>query len=206
MIILKSTNSGLNWSIVQNSFQFGYHDYNDVKFVNESTGYVVMGRDTKGYIIRTTDAGLSWVQTFELIGNGTSEPGSLTCISILNDRHMWVGGYNGTIVSTVSPVGIQSVGAEIPIHSSLFQNYPNPFNPQTKIKFDIPSNVKGQTSNVKLIIYDLLGREVTTLVDEELKPGTYEVDWDCSNYSSGVYFYKIITEGFVETKKMVLMK
>lgn len=90
--------------------------------------------------------------------------------------------------------------------SSLSQNYPNPFNPQTKIKFDVPANVKGQTSNVKLVIYDLLGREVTTLVNEELKPGTYEADWDGSNFSSGVYFYKIISGDFVETKKMVLMK
>jgi len=89
---------------------------------------------------------------------------------------------------------------------SLSQNYPNPFNPQTKIKFAVPTNVKGQTSNVKLIIYDLLGREVTTLVNEELRPGTYEADWDGLNYSSGVYFYKIISGDFVETKKMVLMK
>lgn len=59
---------------------------------------------------------------------------------------------------------------------------------------------------MKLIIYDLLGQEVTTLVNEELKPGTYEADWDGSNYSSGVYFYKIISNEFTETKKMVLMK
>jgi len=69
-------------------------------------------------------------------------------------------------------------------------------------------------SNVKLVIYDLLGREVATLVNEELRPGTYEADWDGSNYSSGVYFYKLVVgdpstgsgRGFVETKKMVLMK
>ncbi len=102
--------------------------------------------------------------------------------------------------------GISSVNSDIPNSFSLSQNYPNPFNPQTKIKFAIPSNLKGQTSNVKLIIYDLLGREVATLVNEELKPGTYEADWDGSNFSSGVYFYKIISGDFTETKKMVLMK
>ena len=96
--------------------------------------------------------------------------------------------------------------AEIPNNFSLCQNYPNPFNPQTKIKFDVPANVKGQTSNVKLIIYDLLGREVAILVNEELKPGTYEADWDGSNYSSGVYFYKIISGDFVATKKMLMVK
>jgi hypothetical protein len=83
----------------------------------------------------------------------------------------------------------------------LSQNYPNPFNPQTKIKFAVP-----KASFIKLIIYDLLGREVTTLVNEELRPGTYEADWDGSNYSSGVHFYKIIAGDYTETKKMVLMK
>jgi hypothetical protein len=102
--------------------------------------------------------------------------------------------------------GLTILGNNIPINYLLSQNYPNPFNPQTKIKFAVPSNVKGQTSNVKLIIYDLLGREVTTLVNEKLKPGTYEADWDASSYSSGVYFYKLLSVDFVETRKMVLMK
>jgi hypothetical protein len=93
-------------------------------------------------------------------------------------------------------VGITAVSNELPDNFFLSQNYPNPFNPQTKIKFDVP-----KASFTSLIIYDLLGREVTTLVNEVLKPGTYEADWDGSNYSSGVYFYKIITESFVETKK-----
>ena len=84
---------------------------------------------------------------------------------------------------------------------TLSQNYPNPFNPQTKIKFAVP-----KASFTKLIIYDLLGREVATLVNEELKPGTYEADWDGSDYSSGVYFYKLVSGDFSEIKKMVLMK
>ncbi len=84
---------------------------------------------------------------------------------------------------------------------SLSQNYPNPFNPSTKIKLDIP-----KASFVKLIIYDELGREVVTLVNEDMKAGTFEADWDASNYSSGIYFYRIISEGFSDTKKMVLLK
>jgi hypothetical protein len=115
---------------------------------------------------------------------------------------------NGNVYGdTTMPITIlEPVSTEIPAVFSLSQNYPNPFNPQTKIKFDVPANVRGQTSNVKLIIYDLLGREVATLVNEELKPGTYEADWDGSNFSSGVYFYKIISNEFTETRKMVLMK
>ncbi len=102
--------------------------------------------------------------------------------------------------------GLLNINSDIPNSFSLSQNYPNPFNPQTKIKFAVPPTVKGQTSNVELIIYDLLGREVATLVNDELKPGKYEADWDGSNYSSGVYFYKLISNEFTETRKMVLMK
>jgi hypothetical protein len=64
----------------------------------------------------------------------------------------------------------------------------------------------GQGVSTKLIVYDLLGREVTTLVNDQLKPGTYEVEWDASNYPSGIYFYKLSTETFSETKKMALLK
>ncbi len=99
---------------------------------------------------------------------------------------------------------------EIPNEFRLYQNYPNPFNPSTKIRFDITSNlkagVKGETSNAKLKIFDVLGREVSTLVNEQLKPGTYEVDFDGSNYTSGVYFYKLSTERYTETRMMILIK
>jgi hypothetical protein len=88
----------------------------------------------------------------------------------------------------------------------LFQNYPNPFNPVTKIKFDIPSDVKRKTSDVKLIIYDITGREIQTLVNEKLNPGTYEVTFDGSNYASGVYFYQLKVGEFIDTKKLVLLK
>ncbi|MGB5530502.1 MAG: choice-of-anchor V domain-containing protein [Ignavibacteriaceae bacterium] len=94
---------------------------------------------------------------------------------------------------------------------ALYQNYPNPFNPTTKIKFTIPSNVKREMSNVTLKVYDVLGNEVATLVDEVKSGGEYEVEFNVTQDSSptitsGVYFYQIKTENFVETKKMVLMK
>ncbi len=84
---------------------------------------------------------------------------------------------------------------------SLFQNYPNPFNPASKIKFEIPN-----LSDTKLVVYDILGREVTTLVNEQLKPGTYEVDFDGSRYASGVYIYKLIAGNYIQTKKMLMVK
>jgi len=89
----------------------------------------------------------------------------------------------------------------IPNSFSLMQNYPNPFNPKTKIKFDVV-----RLGEVKIIVYDVTGREIQTLVNESLKPGTYETSFDGSTLNSGVYFYKLITDGFTETKKMLLIK
>ncbi|MGA2668622.1 MAG: T9SS type A sorting domain-containing protein, partial [Ignavibacteria bacterium] len=86
--------------------------------------------------------------------------------------------------------------------------YPNPFNPTTKIKFQIPLNKGGERglSFVTLKIYDLLGREVATLVNQQLKPGTYEVEFNGTNYPSGVYFYRLTTNNNTATKKFVLVK
>jgi hypothetical protein len=104
------------------------------------------------------------------------------------------------------PIGIKSMSTEIPDKFSLYQNYPNPFNPVTKIKFDIPPSKGARGMITQLINYDILGREISTLVNEQLNPGTYEVEWDASNYPSGVYFYKLTTSNYTETRKMVLMK
>ena len=98
----------------------------------------------------------------------------------------------------------------IPQKFELYQNYPNPFNPVTKIKFDIPQVNGSSSSDVKLIIYDQLGREVENLVDKELSSGTYEVTWDAGKYSSGIYFFKLSAKGgtgdFSVTKKLMLLK
>ncbi len=108
---------------------------------------------------------------------------------------------------TCIPIGIEPISSEIPQHFGLYQNYPNPFNPVTKIRFSIPL-LRGVVEDwgVLLKIYDILGKEIALLVNEELKPGTYEIEWDASNFSSGVYFYSLITENFTQTNKMVVIK
>jgi hypothetical protein len=98
-------------------------------------------------------------------------------------------------------VGIQQISSEIPNEFSLKQNYPNPFNPSTRIKFDLPAS-----SFTKLAVYDIAGREVALLVNEKLSPGTYEYKFNAAKLTSGVYFYKLQTEDFVETKRMILVK
>jgi subtilisin-like proprotein convertase family protein len=102
-------------------------------------------------------------------------------------------------ISYFNPIGI--VGSQVPARFSLSQNYPNPFNASTKISYEIPEN-----GNVKLIIYDLLGREVSVLVNSELIAGKYEAVWNAENNASGIYFYRIAYKDFVQTKKMVLVK
>jgi hypothetical protein len=98
-------------------------------------------------------------------------------------------------------VSIEPNLQNIPEKYWLSQNYPNPFNPVTKIKFSVP-----ELSFVKLMIFDITGRELSVIVNGEMKPGIYEADWDGSNFSSGVYFYRLESDKYSETRKMVLIK
>jgi len=96
---------------------------------------------------------------------------------------------------------VKEIKPNIPTKFSLLQNYPNPFNPTTKIKFDIP-----RRSQVKLIVYDIIGRVVETLVNKEMKPGSYEASFNGNALASGVYFYRMQAGSFVESKKLLLLK
>ncbi|MDQ3022710.1 MAG: SBBP repeat-containing protein [Bacteroidota bacterium] len=98
-------------------------------------------------------------------------------------------------------VGVNPVSSEVPDNFSLSQNYPNPFNPSTKIKFQIK-----ESGIVTLSVFDMLGKEVATIVNEKLKAGSYEETFDGTGLTSGVYFYKLQTDGFIETKRMTLVK
>lgn len=100
-----------------------------------------------------------------------------------------------------NPIGITPISTTIPDVFSLHQNYPNPFNPETKIKYEIHAN-----SFVRLTIYDITGRQIVVLVNENQRAGTYEINWNAINYSSGVYFYKLSAGDFTESKKMILIK
>ncbi|HRJ05608.1 MAG TPA: T9SS type A sorting domain-containing protein, partial [Ignavibacteria bacterium] len=97
--------------------------------------------------------------------------------------------------------GINQNGTSIPENFSLSQNYPNPFNPVTNIKFNLP-----KSGYVKLVVFDVMGREVATMLNENMNAGSYTADFDASQLSSGIYFYKLITADFTDTKKMMLVK
>ena len=111
-----------------------------------------------------------------------------------------------------SPISVVNGNNQF-VHSfELSQNYPNPFNPTTKIKYSVPGvgtsflSASGGMKFVKLIIYDILGNEIATLVNEQKPAGNYEVEFDGSNLSSGIFFYKLTAGDFVLTKKMILLK
>ena len=98
-------------------------------------------------------------------------------------------------------IGIKRINENIPSDFFLGQNYPNPFNPSTNITFSIPKGC-----NVKLIIYDSLGKELTQLVNEFLPAGNYASVWDALSYADGIYYYRLITKDYFSTRKMVLVK
>jgi photosystem II stability/assembly factor-like uncharacterized protein len=135
----------------------------------------------------------------QLITRGNSNLNSVTKLKQLSD----------VIANYYQTVGIKPVSTEIPEKFSLEQNYPNPFNSVTSIKFSIPLSPPVPLSTrhlVTLKVYDLLGREVATLVNGNLQPGTYEVTFDAGNLPSGIYFYRLTAGDFSETRKLVLLK
>ncbi len=119
----------------------------------------------------------------------------------LTDTWAW-GLTDGAFKVNPNPVGIvQDDSGQIPEHFALLQNYPNPFNPSTTIKYSVPAGV-----HITLQIFDILGRNVATLVNEEKLPGKYEVKFDASHLSSGVYFYQLRSYNYNEIKKLLLIK
>jgi plastocyanin len=105
------------------------------------------------------------------------------------------------IISVNSAMNIKSITATIPDHFNLMQNYPNPFNPTTVISFDLPAK-----SFVSLKIFDLLGKQVSSLVSDELPAGRYNREWNATDLPSGIYFYRLQAGSFSETKKLILLR
>lgn len=229
--IYKTSNAGINWQ----TFYLNSHiTFRDIAFINNLTGYAVglEGRMIKttdrgsswqevsagtgeslysirfpnsliGYIskdkgiIKTTDGGNSWQEVLQQ-GNDT-----LLSEYFLNPDVGYVAGTKGRVFKTTSGgvIGINQISTEIPNEFNLEQNYPNPFNPNTRIKFAIP-----KAADVRLAVYDLLGREVESLVNKQLTAGTYEVNWNAAKFSSGIYMYRLVTNDFSMVKKMSLIK
>ncbi len=207
----KTTDGGFNW--VTEILPYG-----GIIQTNGIGSFSVINRDTLwgngGYVLypnnrvapflnRTTDGGNTWFfqipdTSIHYIGSGF--------VRFYDKLRGWA--YDGssgihTITGgdTIWYTGIQKINNKIPKVFRLFQNYPNPFNPVTIINYEL--KIK---SNVKIIVYDITGKEVITLVNQIQNAGVYQVDFSDSNLSSGVYFYRIQAGEFVQSKKMVLIK
>lgn len=192
-IILKTTTGGNNWS--KNIIRFA-PGLDDIHFIDLNTGWAV---DSYSTILTTRDGGNTWNR--QASGANTV----FRSVHFLDASTGWVVGSNGIILKTTSGgryTAIDIFPNELPPAAfSLFQNYPNPFNARTKINYSIP-----QESFVTLKIYDILGREITTLVNQKVDSGNYAIEFDGSYLSSGVYFYRMQADNFYMTKKLIVLK
>lgn len=200
--ILKTTNGGTNWELLTNSGLSIYASSKCLFFLTPSIGWIGTGihvpnQPSFHIVIHTTDGGNSWTQ--ESLPTWLSD-NSIFSIFFINEQNGWMIGDYGVIGKYTGITGVED-NRNIPVEFSLSQNYPNPFNPSTKIQYSISSQ-----QNVTLKVYNILGKEVATLVNEEKPAGTYEVFFNGSNLSSGIYFYKLQSGSFVETRKLTLLK
>lgn len=198
-VIYKSTNGGNNWFIQDSLLRVKLYS---LSFTNENSGWVcgVTGNSffsNGGIIFATSNGGANWIEQPSRISD------SLNSIFFITDNTGWAAGNNGAIIKTSSgiQVGINNYSSTLSQNFSINQNYPNPFNATTKINFELPKSTK-----VKITIYDILGRKLEEIINSYLQAGQHTVNWDAYNYSSGVYFYRIETGDFSQTKKCVMLK
>ncbi|MBV6479657.1 MAG: Ycf48-like protein [Ignavibacteria bacterium] len=231
-IILKTTNGGINWTT---AFLGGRNREEATKicFIDNQNGFVSMTRFvySSKYFAKTSDGGNTWVALPFLnaseigigfinpntgwIGGdfsptyGTTDGGNSWFNANIGmgiyDFHMFgdtLGYASGQYIYKYSKTtGINSSGSGIPETYMLHQNYPNPFNPATKINFDLAKD-----GFVSIKVFDILGREVATLVNEFKNTGYYNVEFDARNLTSGMYYYRMEVNGFTKVLKMSLIK
>lgn len=187
---LKTTDGGMNWTSYAIA---GQVNFEGIGFVNETTGWIG-GWGSNHYMptIETTNGGLNWHQA----GWGFN----VNRFRFINDTLAFSVGTRVYKYSRIN-TGVQQISYEIPENYSLSQNYPNPFNPITYIKYALRLH-----DFVTIKVYDAKGNEVAELVNEVQEPGAFSIKFDASNLPSGIYYYKLTSNQFQETRKMVLVK
>lgn len=191
--IFRTTNNGGLWLAVNNGMPTFYNPiYAIAKFNNN----LIVGCNDQIYL--TTNQGQVWYPHNQGILAGSQfQFNAITKCG----NYVFAPANNGIWRRDLNQVSVQNISSIVSDKYKLSQNYPNPFNPTTKINFEIP-----KSSFVTLKVYNSLGREVAELVNEKLSAGVYQTTFDAASFSSGVYFYKIQTDEFAETKKMLLVK
>jgi photosystem II stability/assembly factor-like uncharacterized protein len=196
--VFYSADFGSNWELRDTIHNTGQAQIYCVRFSSQNIGWA---GGSYGNLWKSTNGGLSWLQ--EQTNGDQRFFGSMW---FYNDSIGWGVGGAGKIFHTTTGgqtlVNISSSNQSIVNSYELYQNYPNPFNPKTNIKFD----VIGFNTHIQLKIFNTLGEEIETLVDKKMSLGNYTVEFDAKNLPSGIYYYSFITDDYVETKKMVLVK
>ena len=228
--VYKTTNGGVNWSLQTSGTSF---QLNAVFFFNANSGWAC---GVNGTVIATTNGGTNWslqnTGTTKFLtdiefgsasngcavgedgvrlatGNGGAtwglniEPSQTDLFSLVfsGANQVYIAGDNGYIAGNSFLVGIHQTGNQVPDKFELIQNYPNPFNPSTTIKFSLPT-----AGYISLYVYDVTGKLIKTLISQNMNAGNYNYTFDAGNLSSGVYFYRLVSEEFSEVKKMILVK
>jgi len=191
--------------------------YPEPNLINDNSGgaYIFVNNNQSFFSVARikSDSTFAWTPNLRTLSSGINFPsyhrfqpakngdGAVVVWETFNSIGGNGSGIFGASINVNGTLNIEQVSTEIPSGFSLMQNYPNPFNPNTVIGFRIRSS-----SFTSLKIFDITGKEVSALVNENLQPGSYEVDFNGSNIAGGVYFYILITEDFSETKKMILIK
>lgn len=194
-----TTDGGKTFSPVSYS---GYKDITDIHFVNALEGWMTAGvsdySNSAGAVYHTLDGGMTW----QLMINSGTKFLALSCVP---DGYAWFVGEKSTIArcsyNSTGTVIEREAANDVVKDYQLYQCYPNPFNPVTTIEYDLPIDAP-----IILKIYDDLGRELKTLVDEHQPGGHHQIRVDLSNQASGTYFYQMIANGYVKTKKLLLIK
>jgi photosystem II stability/assembly factor-like uncharacterized protein len=194
--VYRSSDFGMNWDSI--ATVSGSYEIYSVRFSNANTGWCGGGGTPGGRMFRTTNGGYNWTRM-----DNDNNPGYIDDIYFSNDSIGWATGSNGMVLYTTNGglSFVNQISTGIPESFVLHQNYPNPFNNTTNIIIEIK-----EKDFYKLEIYDITGKKVDNLLEGIKIPGTYQVNYDASKLSSGIYFYKLIGSNYLQTKKFTLIK
>ena len=189
--IFRSSNNGTSWTAVNTGLT-------NARVYSLAVSGTNLFAGTAGGVFLSTNNGTSWSAA------STGLPNSTVYALVASDTSLFAGtGGGGVWRRPLSEMitSVKTASMNLPKHLTLGQNYPNPFNPATTITFGLPSK-----SFVSLKVFDVLGREVSVLLSEELSAGTYSRRWNARGLASGVYFYRLQAGDYVETKKLMLLR
>jgi hypothetical protein len=190
--VFRSTNGGTSWE----SSNSGLPSLNAIRLASNSAGHIFAGIHPAG-LFRSTNNGATWNPLNPGIIDSVRDVGS---IEFTSNDYVWIG-VTGRIYRSIMPLSVKQLQGELPTTYWLGQNYPNPFNPNTTVEFGLPSE-----SSVSIKVFNVLGQEVATILEDNLAAGTYKVEWNAQPFASGAYFYRLLSGSHSETKKLIFQR